>query len=293
MTQIPSETTGTPSSSPSSEAVTSSAEAQTQPQYHESQIQGPYLSSSAGSGATSSSSAVAVSTAGAAGLATTDEDDGFTDSVPFQALSLKINRSRGFYQLDGDERERTEVLLIPRAARTHKSYFGLPYDPKTPHEPSCASPDGVYGFGWVDAALQDDVKVRTCATCIRKGYGAGACDDLKVLFGYDLELQVPVLVYFKNAETSAKNGVFTLAVNRMRTLAPRAVDTMFKLGFTPGDGPYSKVTIDVAPIGDKLPTDKHAEVAALLDAGWAAWKADLESRGAELRALAAEQGGLA
>lgn len=292
MTQIPSETTGTPSSSVSSEASSSSGEAQTPQQFHDSQIQAPFLGSSVQSDETSQSRAVAVTTGGGGGLATIEED-GFADSVPFQALALKINRSRGFYQLDGDERERTEVLLIPRAARTHKSYFGLPYDPKTPHEPSCASPDGVYGHGWVDSAQQDDVKVRTCATCVRKGYGAGNCDDLKVLFAYDIELQVPVLCYFKNAETSPRNGVFTLAVNRMRTLAPRAVDTVFKLGFTPGDGPYSKVTIDVAPIADKLPEDKHAEVTALLDAGWAAWRADLDARATELRAIAVEQGGAA
>jgi len=250
-----------------------------------SPIQGPYLQSGefVTSNTKTSSSVPAVTQA--AGLpATSDYDDGFSESVPFQALNLRINRSKGVFQLEGDEDLRSEVLLIPRAARTHKQYFGLPYDPKTPHEPSCSSPDGNIGYGWVDPQTQQ-VSARHCSTCPRKGYGAGSCDDLKVLFAYDIEKQVPVLVQFKNAECSPRNGVFTMAVNRMRTMGARAVDTVFKVSFVEADGPYSKVAIDVIKGEGVVPPELLAEVTPMLDAGWIAWREALEFRTNEIKEL--------
>lgn len=251
-----------------------------------SPIQGPYLQVASPTvlSTPDSSSVPAVTQAAQVPAVTGDYDDGFSESVPFQALNLRINRSKGVFQLEGDEEVRSEVLLIPRAARTNKQYFGLPYDPKTPHEPSCSSPDGNIGYGWVDAETQA-VAARHCATCPRKGYGAGSCDDLKVLFAYDIEKQVPVLVQFKNAECSPRNGVFTMAVNRMRTMGARAVDTVFKVSFVEADGPYSKVAIDVIKGDGIVPDGLLAEVSPMLDAGWMAWREALEFRASEIKEL--------
>ena len=149
----------------------------------------------------------------AAELATIDDyDDGFSDSVPFQALALRINRSKGIIVLEGDAEERESVFLVPRGSQLSKSYYGMPYDPKTPHEASCASPDGKTGYGWIDADAQDDVHTRSCLNCQRRGFGAGTCDDLQTLLAYDVEKSTPVLVTFKNAEINQRRGVFTLAV---------------------------------------------------------------------------------
>lgn len=274
MTQIPSGTS--PPSTPSNPASSDTGSPLSAPYLGSpSPTDHPHTVSDAGS------TLPAVGTAG--GLATSDFDDGFADAVPFQALALRINRSRGFYQLEGDEDERSSVVIIPRAARTNKQYYGLPYDPKTPHEPSCSSPDGINGYGWIDAAAQEDVRVRACQTCPRTGYGAGSCDDLRVLLAYDIAKHTPVLVYFKNAEINARKGVFTLAVNRMRTLGSRATDAAFVLGFTPGDGPYSNVTIDVTPATDHVTPSEHADLTALLDAAWPAWKASLDAKANDLR----------
>lgn len=223
-------------------------------------------------------------------LATIDLDDGFSESVPFQALTLKINRSKGHFVLDGDADERSEVYLVPRGSQSSKSYFGLPYDPKNPHDPSCQSPDGKVGFGWIDVQNQDDIRARSCMSCPRRGYGAGTCDDHQTLLAYDVEKKVPVLISFKNAEINPRRGVFTLAVNRMRMLGARATDCVFKLSFSPTDGPYFAVQIDVTKVSDKdvIPADEHAQIAALLDSAWASFKAaanaEAGSLGAELAA---------
>lgn len=217
-------------------------------------------------------------------LATTDYDDGFSDSVPFQALNLRINRSKGVYLLEGDADERDEVFLIPRGSAPAKSYYGLPYDPKTPHEASCASPDGKLGYGWIDASQQDDVRARSCVSCPRRGYGAGTCDDLQTLLAYDVGKHTPVLVTFKNAEINPRRGVFTLAVNRMRTLGLRPTDSVFRLSFGKADGPYFNVQIDVLPIADaKLPDGKVDEIALLLDNCWAPYRESISADAAQLQ----------
>ena len=228
---------------------------------------------------------LAVPPASSHALATTDYDDGFSDSVPFQALTLRINRSKGVYVLEGDADERDEVFLIPRGSSPAKSYYGLPYDPKTPHEASCASPDGKLGYGWIDAAEQDDVRVRSCVSCPRRGYGAGTCDDLQTLLAYDVGKHTPVLVTFKNAEINPRRGVFTLAVNRMRTLGLRPTDSVFRLSFGKADGPYFNVQIDVVPIADaKLPDGKVDEIAALLDNCWTPYREGLAADAGQLHA---------
>ena len=208
-------------------------------------------------------------------------DDGFGDSVPFQALALRINRSKGHFTLEGDPEDRTEVYLIPRGSQPGKAYFGLPYDPKTPHDPSCSSPDGKHGYGWIDAANQSDVQVRACAACPRKGFGAGTCDDLQTLLAYDVGKDQPVLVTFKNVEINPRKGAFTLAVNRMRSMGLKPTDAVFKLSFVATDGPYSAVQIEVAK-NDALPADKHAEVQAVLDNCWVAFKTGAQQDAAEL-----------
>jgi len=206
-------------------------------------------------------------------LATIDDyDDGFSDSVPFQALSLRINRSKGIIVLEGDAEERESVFLVPRGSQLSKSYYGMPYDPKTPHEASCASPDGKTGYGWIDADAQDDVHTRSCLNCQRRGFGAGTCDDLQTLLAYDVEKSTPVLVTFKNAEINQRRGVFTLAVNRMRTMGLKPTDCVFKLSLTRADGPYYSVQIDVKPIAGTVPDEQHAEISALLDSCWVAYK---------------------
>jgi hypothetical protein len=208
-------------------------------------------------------------------------DDGFGDSVPFQALALRINRSKGVLVLEGDPADRTEVYLIPRGSQPGKAYFGLKYDPKTPHDPSCASPDGKHGYGWIDADNQSDVKVRACASCPRQGFGAGSCDDLQTLLAYDVEKDQPVLVTFKNAEINPRKGAFTLAVNRMRSMGLKPTQSVFKLSFVPTDGPYSAVQIEVAK-ADAIPEDKLAEVALVLDNCWAAYRQGAQQEAAEL-----------
>jgi hypothetical protein len=208
-------------------------------------------------------------TTGTAELATTNYDDGFSESVPFQALALRINRSKGAFLLEGDAEDRAEVYLIPRGSASQKSYYGLPYDPKTPHEASCASPDGKVGYGWIDPEQQTELKARACASCPRRGFGAGTCDDLQTLLAYDVEKQTPVLVTFKNAEINPRRGVFTLAVNRMRTMGLKPTDCIFKLSFGKADGPYYNVQIDVKPVADAgLPDGKAHEIAELLDNCW-------------------------
>ncbi|NDA65262.1 MAG: hypothetical protein EB141_00470 [Verrucomicrobia bacterium] len=219
-------------------------------------------------------------------LATTDAyDDGFSDSVPFQALALRINRSKGVFVLEGDAEERDEIYLIPRGSQATKSYYGLPYDPKTPHEASCASPDGKIGFGWIDADAQDDVRSRSCLACPRRGFGAGTCDDLQTLLAYDVAKATPVLVTFKNAEINPRRGVFTLAVNRMRTMGLKPTDSVFKLSMARADGPYYNVQIDVRPIADaKLPDGTADEITNLLDACWFAYREGNANAAAELAA---------
>lgn len=230
-------------------------------------------------------SSLVVPPATSSALATTDYDDGFSDSVPFQALTLRINRSKGVYLLEGDADERDEVFLIPRGSSPAKSYYGLPYDPKTPHEASCASPDGKLGYGWIDASAQDDVQVRSCVSCPRRGYGAGTCDDLQTLLAYDIGKHTPVLITFKNAEINPRRGVFTLAVNRMRTLGLRPTDSVFRLSFGKADGPYFNVQIDVLPIADaKLPEDKVDEIASLLDNCWTPYREGIAADASQLHA---------
>ncbi len=224
-------------------------------------------------------------TQGSHELATTNYDDGFSDSVPFQALNLRINRSKGVYLLEGDADERSEVFLIPRGSAPAKSYYGLPYDPKTPHEASCSSPDGKLGYGWIDAGDQTDVRARSCVSCPRRGYGAGTCDDLQTLLAYDVGKHTPVLVTFKNAEINPRRGVFTLAVNRMRTLGLRPTDSVFRLTFGKADGPYYNVQIDVLPIADAgLPADKVAEISALLDNCWTPYRDGIAADAAQIHA---------
>lgn len=210
----------------------------------------------------------------AAELATIDAyDDGFSESIPFQALALRINRSKGHFVLEGDAEERDEIYLIPRGSQASKSYYGLPYDPKTPHEASCASPDGKVGFGWVDSDEQSDVRSRACISCPRRGFGAGTCDDLQTLLAYDVAKSTPVLVTFKNAEINPRRGVFTLAVNRMRTMGLKPTDCVFKLSMARADGPYYNVQIDVRPIADaKLPDDTVSSITNLLDVCWTAYR---------------------
>lgn len=225
-------------------------------------------------------------TTGGAELATTNYDDGFSDSVPFQALALRINRSKGAFVLEGDAEDRSEVFLIPRGSASGKSYYGLPYDPKTPHEASCASPDGKIGYGWISPDEQDDIKARACAACPRRGYGAGTCDDLQTLLAYDVEKQTPVLVTFKNAEINPRRGVFTLAVNRMRTMGLKPTDSIFRMTFGKADGPYYNVQIDVKPVAEaSLPDGKAAEIASLLDNCWSPYR---EAQLADAASLASQ-----
>jgi len=222
---------------------------------------------------------------GSSELAITNYDDGFSDSVPFQALVLRINRSKGVYLLEGDADERDEVFLVPRGSAPAKSYYGLPYDPKTPHEASCSSPDGKLGYGWIDASAQDDSRVRSCVSCPRRGYGAGTCDDLQTLLAYDVGKHTPVLITFKNAEINPRRGVFTLAVNRMRTLGLKPTDSVFRLTFGKADGPYFNVRIDVLPIADaNLPDGKADEITTLLDNCWHPYRESIAADAASLQA---------
>ena len=223
--------------------------------------------------------------AASSALATSDArlDDGFSDSVPFQALNLRINRSKGYFQLEGDQEERKDVYLVPRGTHASKQYYGLPYDPKTPHDPSCASPDARHGYGWIDQSDQTPAP-RLCATCPRRGYGAGTCDDLQILLAYDLAKSTPVLVQLKNAEINPRKGVFTLAVNRMRTMGAKATDCVFKLSFAETDGPYFALQIDVVKISDAdlLDPETADEIASLLDNCWVPLKQGVDAASAEL-----------
>lgn len=211
-------------------------------------------------------------------------DDGFAQSVPFQALNLRINRSKGEFQLEGDTSARAEVYLVPRGSVAGKSYYGLPYDPKTPHDPSCQSPDGTVGYGWIDVEDQT-ARPRKCATCPRKGFGAGTCDDLQTLLAFDVERQVPVLVTVKNAEINPRKGVFTLAVNRMRSLGLKPTEVVFKLSFVPGDGPYSLLQIDVQPIAETLSPETQRQIVDTLNNCWAPFKQAQDAEAAELQEL--------
>lgn len=248
-----------------------------------SELSAPNLGAESASASATSSQLPAQMASSA--LATTDArlDDGFSDSVPFQALSLRINRSKGYFQLEGDQEERQDVYLVPRGTHASKQYYGLPYDPKTPHDPSCASPDGRHGYGWIDTGDQTQ-KARLCASCPRRGYGAGSCDDLQILLGYDLAKSTPVLVQLKNSEINPRKGVFTLAVNRMRTMGAKATDCVFKLSFAPTDGPYFALQIDVLKISDSdlLDPETADEIASLLDNCWVPLKQGVDTASAEL-----------
>jgi hypothetical protein len=100
----------------------------------------------------------------------------------------------------------------------------------------------------------------------------------------DVERQVPVLVTFKNAEINPRRGVFTLAVNRMRSLGLKPTQCAFRLTFTPGDGPYSVVQIEVTPVTEILPADKLEQITQTLDNCWAPYRAAQLADAAELEA---------
>lgn len=212
-------------------------------------------------------------------------DDGFAESVPFQAVELHINRSRGEFTIDGDEQVRNSVVIIPRGSHKAQQYFANAYNPKNPQDPACASADGVLGFGRLTTDEDEPQVVRPCISCPKKGFGSTYCTDLLRVLAFDIEKSMPILFSLKNAEINKRKGVFPLAVNRFRSMGLGATDTLMKLAFIkdPAGGPFHLITIDVS---DARKVEQLAplvpEIRSTLDACWVALQA---SRQAHLTAL--------
>lgn len=215
----------------------------------------------------------------AAGLPAELPEDGFAEAVPFKALDLRINRSKGEFWLDGDSSPRDLVTIVPRGCHRAQMFYGLPYSPNTPHEPSCQSPDGRHAYGWINKDDQTEAP-RKCMGCPRKGFGQGSCTDLMVMLAYDTERESPIMLKFQNAELNPRKGVLTLAVNRFRSMGLRPSETLLTLRFVDTDAAYKALQIDVAKAADfnfDLPTIQET-----LDVCWAAYE---ESRGYEIQEL--------
>jgi hypothetical protein len=211
-------------------------------------------------------------------------DDGFAESVPFTAVELRINRATGQFLLDGDSRPRTEVLLIPRGSHRAAQFFANRYDPKNPQDPSCQSLDGVTGYGRLSLDDTAPPRVRACATCPKRGFGAGYCSDLQRLLAWDIEHGMPVMTTLRNQEINPRKGVLTLAVNRFRSmgLAPHETVMRFTFAQVP-NATYHELVIDVAPVRNTPALEeKLPGIKATLDTCWQALTA---SRQAFLQSL--------
>lgn len=209
--------------------------------------------------------------------------DGFSETIPFKALDLRINRMKGEFWLDGDPQPRDVVYIISRGCHKAQQFFGLPYNPKDPHEPSCYSPDGQHGYGWIDVNDQVDAP-RKCMGCPKKGFGGSSCTDLMTMLAYDRDRKTPIMLRFQNAELNPRKGVLTLAVNRFRSMGLAPVEALLKLSFAQTDQAYQALVIDVAPVegNTDMTPDEYKEVVQMLDTCWAAYE---ESRGYEIQEI--------
>lgn len=218
-------------------------------------------------------------------------DDGFQEAVPFKPLELRINRQRGAFWLDGDSEPRDEVYVVPRGAHKARSFFAHRYDPKQPREPSCQSPDGRFAYGYINE-MDPNPDFRQCFNCPKKGYGADYCSEIMVLIAYDLGREVPVFTRFRNQEINPRKGVFTLAINTMRSkgLQAATADAVFRMRFKENsDNPnYQDLIIDVADNRHAKDGPNAAEIEATLNACWSAYN---ESRQAEIDYLSGNAGG--
>jgi len=210
--------------------------------------------------------------------------DGFQETIPFKALDLKVNRVKGEFWLDGDPQPRDTVYIIPRGCHRAQQFYGLPYSPGNPHEPSCASPDAQHGFGWIDVNDQENVS-RSCVGCPKRGFGGQSCTDLMVMLAYDIHRETPIMLRFQNAELNPRKGVLTLAVNRFRSMGLSPVQSILKLTFAATDAAYQALVIDVAPVegNTNMDPEKYAETVQMLDTCWAAYE---ESRGYDIQEIA-------
>lgn len=213
-------------------------------------------------------------------------DDGFGESIPFEPLWLRINRSLGTFRLDGSDEVPDHATLIPRGAHRAQRYFANKFDPKNPQDPSCQSHDARVGQGFLDMSDQT-VKVRSCIGCPKRGFGAGYCTELMTMVAWYVEAGVPVLVQFQNQEINQRKGQLTLAVNGFRSLGLQPSQAALTLGFEDVAGAsYKNLTIGFGRASEHVDDEVRLdEIQATLDTCWTAYET---GRQAHIQSLAQE-----
>jgi len=219
-------------------------------------------------------------------------DDGFGEAVTFAPTELRINRAKGEFWLDGDEEPRRELILIPRGCHKAQMFYGLAYDPKVKHEPSCQSPDGRIAEGWIDPNTMEEA-MRKCLACPKKGFGAGSCTDLMRLLAWDVERKLPVRLTFQNAELNPRKGAFILAVNRFRSMGLKPQETVMRVGFKDTEAAYKALTFEVIAAAGAQDQESLLQIQQTLDICWSAYESSRAIALEDMHSLYAEQEAIA